>query len=86
MLVNSCQLEKDVCSAVLEKEPCQREPHLLSRWRFSAQLRPGWFSACGAAGNSQRGVETLQSNLGLFVPPCSSVRLVLRDVFYLADL
>lgn len=54
MLVNSCQLEKDVCSAVLEKEPCQREPRLLSRWRFSAQLRPGWFSACGAAGNSQR--------------------------------
>lgn len=86
IVVNSCELEKDVCSAVFEKESCKREPRLLSRWCFSAQLRPRWFSACGAAGNSQRGVETLQSNLGLFVSPCSSVRLVLRDVFYLADL
>ena len=81
-----CDPEKDVCSAVFEKESCKRQPRLLSRWCFSAQPRPGWFSACGAAGNSQRGVETLQSNLGLFVSPCTSVRLVLRDVFCLADL
>lgn len=36
IVVNSCELEKDVCSAVFEKESCKRQPRLLSRWCFSA--------------------------------------------------